>query len=113
MSEAEAVEIFFPVIGFVLGIVCLLAGLRDGKRKRLVDNLPTSKTSGVFIGLVELKGTAESVEPLTSFLAECQCVHYAWSVDERWSRTVTETYTDGDGKTQTRTRTESGWTTVD
>lgn len=103
---------WLPVLGGVLGFLCLLGALRAGKRRRLVDNLPTSKTTGVFIGLVELKGTAEVDAPLTSFLATCRCVHYAWSVDEQWERTVTETYTDSDGKTQTRTRTESGWTTV-
>ena len=71
------------------------------------------KTTGVFIGLVELKGTAEAERPLVSYLAEERCVHYAWSIDERWSRIVTETYTDSEGKTQTHTRYESGWTTVD
>src|SRR5882724_5081593 len=102
-----------PGLGGVLAFVCLLFALRDGKRQRLVDNLPTSKTTGVFIGLVELKGTAESGQPLTSYLAEQLCVHYGYSIEEAWSRTVVETYTDSEGKTQTRTRTESGWTTVD
>jgi len=92
--------------------VCLYFSLRSGKRGRLVDNLPTSKTTGVFIGLVELKGTAEAERPLTSYLSEQPCVLYSWSVEEHWSRTVTETYTDSQGRTQTRTRTESGWTTV-
>ena len=77
-----------------------------------MDDLPTSKTTGVFIGLVELKGTAECSTPLTSTLAEAPCVCYQWNVEEHWSRTVTETYTDSEGKTQTRTRHESGWTTV-
>ena len=67
---------------------------------------------GVFIGLVEIKGTAESERPLTSYLAEVPCVFYRWDVQEKWSRTVTETYTDSDGKTRTRTRHESGWKTV-
>lgn len=98
--------------GIVLAGVCLLFSLRAGAKGRLIDNLPTSKTAGVFIGLVEIKGTAESEQPLGSYLAEVPCVYYNWSVEERWSRTVTETYTDSDGKTQTRTRTESGWTTV-
>src|SRR5438552_15262194 len=101
-----------PVAGAVLALVCLICALRSGKRRRLIDNLPTCKTTGVFIGLVELKGTAETGEPLTSYLAEQPCVLYQWTVEEHWSRTVTETYTDSDGKTQTRTRHESGWTTV-
>lgn len=101
-----------PLVGALLALVCIAAALRAGRRQRLIDNLPTSKTSGVFIGLVELKGTAEAERPLHSFLAELPCVHYEWSVAEHWSRTVTETYTDKDGKTRTRTRRESGWTTV-
>jgi hypothetical protein len=101
-----------PAIGGGLALVFLLLALRAGKRKRLVDNLPTSKTTGIFIGLVEVKGTTECAEPLVSFLAERWCVHFAWSVEEHWSRTVIETYTDSDGRTQTRTRHESGWTTV-
>ncbi len=103
---------WLPVIGCVLGLLCLLGAMGAGRRRRLVDNLPTSKTTGVFIGLVELKGTVEMDAPLRSYLAECRCAQYAWSVDEHWSRTVVETYTDSNGKTQTRTRTESGWTTV-
>jgi hypothetical protein len=110
--DRPLVEIGLPALGAVVALVCLLFGLRAGKRQRLVDNLPTSKTTGVFIGLVELKGTAEAEQPLVSYLTEARCVHYAWKVEESWSRTVTETYTDSDGKQQTRTRTESGWTTV-
>src|ERR1700745_3884284 len=105
--------IYLPLIGAALAFGCILAALRDGRRKRLVDNLPTSKTTGVFIGLVELKGTAETGRALLSYLAETPCVYFMWSVEERWSRTVTETYTDSDGRTQTRTRHESGWKTVD
>jgi len=103
---------FLPLLGALLGLLCLVAAFRAGRRRRLVENLPTSKTTGVFIGLVELQGTAESSQPLTSYLAEHPCVCYQWQVEEHWSRTVTETYTDKDGKTHTRTRHESGWTTV-
>lgn len=102
-----------PGFALVLGSLGLLAwSLHLRRRHRLVSDLPTSKTRGVFIGLVELKGTAEAETPLRSHLAEQRCVHFDWTVDERWSRTVTETYTDSNGKTKTRTRHESGWKTV-
>lgn len=101
-----------PVVGALLALVCLIFALRSGKRRRLIDNLPTCKTTGVFIGLVELKGTAETREPLTSYLAEQPCVFYQWNVEEHWSRTVTETETDSEGRTRTTIRHESGWTTV-
>lgn len=101
------------LLGCLLALLCLCFAIRAARRQRLIDNLPTSKTSGVFIGLVELKGTAEAEWPLVSYLAERHCVYYAYSVEEHWSRTVTETYTDSEGKTRTRTRHESGWKTVD
>jgi hypothetical protein len=100
------------VLGSLAALGCLVGVFWALRHKRLIDDLPTSKTQGVFIGLAELKGTAESETPLTSYLAGAPCVQYAWQVDEHWSRTVTETYTDSKGHTQTRTRTESGWTKV-
>lgn len=103
---------FVPWLGVLLGLGFLAAAFRSGKRRRLVENLPTSKTTGVFIGLVDLKGAAETAQPLVSNLAAQPCVEYDWNVEEHWSRTVTETYTDSEGKTQTRTRHESGWTSV-
>jgi len=38
----------------------LFATYRAQKHRRLLEALPTSATQGVFIGLVELKGSAES-----------------------------------------------------
>lgn len=101
-----------PAAGGLLAVLCLFFAVRAARRQRLIDNLPTSKTTGAFLGLVELKGTAEAEGPLVSFLAGQNCVYYRWNVDEHWSRQVTETYTDDKGQTQTRTRTEEGWTTV-
>jgi hypothetical protein len=98
--------------GAALSLLCLFFAFRLRGRERLLTMLPTVKTQGVFIGFVELKGTVEARRPLTSYLAGERCVHYTWSVEEHWSRTVTETYTDSEGKTRTRTRHESGWTTV-
>jgi len=101
-----------PTLSGALAVLCLFFAVRAGKRQRLVDNLPVSKTTGVFIGLVDLHGTAETEQPLLSFLTATPCVYYHWKVEEQWSRTVTETDTDSDGKSRTRTRTETGWTTV-
>ena len=100
------------VLGSLAALGCLIGVFWALRHKRIIDDLPTSMTQGVFIGLAELKGTAESETPLTSYLAGALCVQYAWQIDEHWSRTVTETYTDSKGHTQTRTRTESGWTKV-
>jgi hypothetical protein len=104
--------VYAPAIGVVLGLLFLWGSLHLRRKRRLIDDLPTAKAQGVFIGLVELKGTAEIEAPLSGFLSGQRCVQYHYHVDEHWSRTVTETYTDKEGKTQTRTKQESGWTTV-
>lgn len=98
--------------GAVLAAVFLLLSLRAGRQRRIIDNTPTCKTSGVFIGLVEVKGTAEASDPLSSYLAETPCVHYHWTVTEDWSKLVTETYRDAKGNTRTRTRRVSGSETI-
>ncbi len=100
------------VIGLVIAGICQYLGFSNLKRKRIVDDTPTSTAKGVFIGLVELIGKTFAIKPLTSYLSETESVHYSWSIYERWSRTVRETYKDVQGKTKTRTRRESGWTRV-
>lgn len=100
-------------MGLAVAALLLLIPLRlMMKRRRLLQDTPTSQAAGVTLGLGELKGNAEELMPLRSFLAEAAVVHYAYSVEEHWRRIVTETYTDSEGRTQTRTRIESGWTTV-
>jgi hypothetical protein len=91
----------------------VLGGFRSLWRKRTIENVPTSKVAGVFIGLTEVKGRAESPAPLTSRLAEIPCVYFAYSVEEEWERWETETYRDSNGRMQTRTVRRSGWTTVE
>ena len=60
--------------GALLALLCLWAALRAGRKRRLIDNIPTIKTTGVFIGLVELKGSIESERPLVSYIAQTPCV---------------------------------------
>jgi hypothetical protein len=95
-----------------LSLLCLHLSLRALRRRRLLDDTPTSKTTGVFMGLVELSGRTLSDLPLTSFLTENLCVHFQWSVSEHWEKTIRETETDSQGNTRTRTRTESGWKVI-
>ena len=97
MSCDLLIAIGIPTLSGALAILCLFFAVRAGKRQRLVDNLPVSKTTGVFIGLVDLQGTAETEQPLLSFLTATPCVYYHWKVAEQWSRTVTETDTDSEG----------------
>ena len=105
--------LYVGIGGAVVALIFLLLSFRAIRRERLIRDLPTCKTSGVFIGTVELKGTAESGSPLTSYLAGASCVWYSWNVQEHYRRTRTVTTTDSKGHTQTRTETYTGWETVD
>jgi len=100
------------IVGAVLAVVCLIVASFNYYRKRIIDDLPTSKVQGVFIGLAELKGTAESESPFISYLAEIKCVQYTWQVDEEWRRMVSRTVTDAKGHTHVETHIETGWTKV-
>jgi hypothetical protein len=103
---------YLPYLGGVLAMVCLACAFQAGRQRRIIDNLPVSKTTGVFMGLVELKGRAASSAPLSSYLANMPCVYYQWTVEEHWTRQVLENFTDNQGRTQRRSREESGWMQV-
>ncbi len=102
----------FPTFGTAMALLLLWPAMRSLRLNRLMADTPTCKSIAVFLGLVELKGTAEVEAPVIGTLSGERCVYYRWSAEERWSRTVTETYTDSKGNTRTRTRHESGWITV-
>lgn len=95
-----------------LGFILLLFGLSAGRKRRLLDDTPLSKTLGVFIGEVEVTGACVTTTPFQAHLSGRMCVLYDWSVEEEWERWETETYTDKDGRTRTRRVLRSGWTTV-
>ena len=112
MASPDDLVRYLPWAGALAALGCLIGAMRAARKRHLIDGLPTCKTTGVFIGEVEVKGTAEAAKPLVSFLAARPCVYFSWVVEEQWSRTVVETDTDSDGKSRTRIRRETGSTTV-
>ena len=79
--EEEGWQVLAAAVGAVAGMIAIVEfSVRQRRKQRLIDDIPTCKTAGVFIGLVEVKGTAESDDPLTSHLAEKLCVHYNYTV---------------------------------
>ena len=107
-------------IRFYLGIACvlLLAGaalfLWDAfgraRTRRLIAFLPTSKAKGVFIGLVELSGTAESERGagMNAPMSGRPCVYVKTKIEEK--RIETRTTKNSDGESVTKT--EAVWKTL-
>ena len=98
-------------MAFLSGLFLFL-GLRAGKKRRLLDDTPTSKTLGIFIGEVEVEGVCVSTAPIRAKFCYKDCVIYKWGIDEEWQRWETETYTDSQGRTRTRQVLRRGWTTI-
>lgn len=98
-------------LGFLV-FLCVRAGLWRLRRRRLLSDLPTTPAASVFIGLVEVEGTAESPQPLISMMVDKPCVLFHTIAEEHYTRTRVVTETDADGNTTTRTETDTGWEQV-
>lgn len=92
------------VLFFVLAGLAMWMWYHSTKRKRLMEDVPTSKAKGVAIGLTEIKGQAEIRSVLHSRLAEVPCGWFTWRCEEHYRRTRR----DSKGNTKTYT----GWETV-
>jgi hypothetical protein len=102
-------ESFAVYLGVFFAVVFLLLALSNGRKRRLLDDTPTSKALGVFIGDVQLEAQCTLKDPVVSFLAEKPCVVFAWTIDELWQRKRTVTYTDEKGRTRKKTVTDYGY----
>jgi len=74
---------------FKIAIFCLGAGgwgLYSGlgalRRKRLIENLPTSNIRGIAMGLVEIHGKTDSEVLIKSPFTQTDCVLYKYTVEE-------------------------------
>src|SRR4051812_25609117 len=93
----------------VASVALLAGGFANWRRRRLLTDVPTSKVRGVFIGLNEVKGTAESATPFPSQFTGTACVWCTHLIEEEHTRTVSST----DGQGHPTTRTEHYWKTRD
>jgi hypothetical protein len=93
-------------------VLALGMGLRAGRKRRLLDDTPLSKTLGVFVGEVELQGICVTTNPIRALFSKYQCVIYDWEIYEEWERWVTVTYTDNEGRRRTRREKRQGWEAI-
>ena len=100
MEGVVAGLLLFCALGVALGFPGAFKSLRT---RRLIENLPTAKTKAVFIGLVELKGTAECEvgAAIVASMSGKSCVYVATSVEEE---RLEKYRTKRNGRSVTRTR---------
>jgi len=73
-------------LGLLLCVGLSYLGFRLIRLKRHIENLPTSKTSGLVFGLSELKGRISQIDdqkPLTSPLTSSRCYWFRYIVEEK------------------------------
>jgi len=73
-------------ISVVLAAVFVWLGFGTVKKKRLIENIPTTPAAGVAYGLSELLGAAvprSNTTPLQGPLSEAECLYYHYVITER------------------------------
>ncbi|MGL4595484.1 MAG: LemA family protein [Thermoguttaceae bacterium] len=75
-------DFIFEIIYFGIFLFVYFWSFRSLREYRLMQDMPTIPASGAYIGLVELKGNAESETLFTSPLVGNECVWFEYSVEE-------------------------------
>ena len=77
-------QLIWAIIIALFGICLFFQGFVTLNRKRLIQNIPTSKINGLALGLVEVIGRAISItpKPLRSLYAKADCVFYRYKVEQ-------------------------------
>ncbi len=71
------------LILFVGGVIGFFFGFNRLKRKRMIENIPTSTVRSMAMGEVELIGRAEPYhQPLTGPFTHSPCVYYRYLIEE-------------------------------
>ena len=106
---------FFIVVAAILFLLGFWGFLKAERRRRRFEDTPTSKAIGVFIGDVEVAGTAETASPLRAPLSGKEVVWYDWKVEEEWRRVEKVKVSEERAKVihqEYEDQETSGWTTV-
>ena len=81
-DEFEVIVVF--IAGFGLGCTLFWYGFQIRMKKRFIENIPTSKTRSIALGLVEVHGKAQGMgELLKSPFNRTDCVFFRFEVQER------------------------------
>ena len=76
--------LLYPIIGFFGGLFLVFKGFSWLKRKRIIEDIPTSKVRSIAMGLVEVNGKAHPATKtvVTSPLTGKRCAHYLYKVEK-------------------------------
>ncbi|MDD5491174.1 MAG: hypothetical protein PHV60_00640, partial [bacterium] len=86
-SDRNSIKVLFYLVLFSgVGVWMFFDGFKKLRRKRLIENIPTSKIRSMAMGLVELQGKAEQwMYSIKGPLSGRNCVFYKYLI-ERYER---------------------------
>lgn len=67
--------------GIISSLFLFMLGLKNFRKKNLIEDIPTSKVRSIAMGPVELQGKARGIYKLVSPYAKMECVYYIDSVE--------------------------------
>jgi len=79
-SDSEGIG--HAVIFFCVGVFSFFWGFQRLRRKRKIENIPTSTVRSLAMGIVELTGKTESPRVLKSPLTNAECTLYRYVIEE-------------------------------
>ncbi len=83
IAEGSTVGVYAVLAMFgAIGLLLMYGGYSELRKKRQVENVPTSKAAGVTIGLNELTGSAVTDAPLVAPVSNRECIFYTYQVLE-------------------------------
>lgn len=74
-------NVLYCIAFLCFGVWSFFWGFKRLRRKRLIENIPTSTIRGLALGLVELIGRAKKENPLKSPFTGIDCVLYRYTVE--------------------------------
>ncbi|MBN3037942.1 MAG: hypothetical protein JW869_00830 [Candidatus Omnitrophica bacterium] len=85
MFEQLFEDKFYTLAFLVIGVIGFFVGFMRLRRRRMVENIPTSTVRGLALGLVELIGKARAISktgaPFTSPLTGTPCTYYHFLIE--------------------------------
>ncbi len=82
-SDSEGKIFAYLCFGAVLGALGFFRGFQLRKKKKLMEDIPTSTARALALGLAEVYGTARKYQQLlTSDFSQTPCVFYRYKVEE-------------------------------
>ncbi|MFA5859941.1 MAG: GIDE domain-containing protein [Elusimicrobiota bacterium] len=81
ISCTGLIDYAHDVVFFIAGFVAILYGYAQLRKKRLIENIPSSKIRSVAMGLSEVNGIAKERGKLISPITGTECVYYKFRVE--------------------------------